>query len=299
MSTWLRLQRAWRCYMLIKFNVLIDRAADKHRAAQQNASRSKFMQHKKEGWWWSVEAERHSRRRDALWGRDVNPWLTQSESLLNTEQVFVFLLLAEAARRRFDHEQSQSIWPWCNNGTKTASVKFFFHQGNRFLSFNNDIRPFHKACHKPVFVRWTACWLWRNIFLIFPKWESLEMINSHRRTSHHLIKLLPHKATSAATIKTKTFGLNSRFKDDKDKIKTSKETLWFDLIWFDLSYSKIICNYFEDQVGLMWMFSGVFALLWQSTEYLWTRHFLRMLFWTLGKNDQRFHYYLTLYRQNN
>lgn len=98
--------------------------------------------------------------------------------------------------------------------------------------FNNDIRPFHKACHKPVFVRWTACWLWRNIFLIFPKWESLEMINSRRRTRHHLIKLLPHKATSAATIKTKTFGLNSRFKDDKDKIKTSKETLWFDLIWF-------------------------------------------------------------------
>lgn len=242
MSTWLRLQRphtctvgcqrAWRCYMLIKFNVLIDRAADKQRAAQQNASHSKFMQHKIKGWWWSVEAERHSRRRDALWGRDVNH---DSLSLRAywTQSRFLFFCCWQKLREddltQNNHSQSDLD---ATMAQKQHQTDLLFIKVIGSSVFNNDIRPFHKACHKPVFVRWTACWLWRNIFLIFPKWESLEMINSHRRTRHHLIKLLPHKATSAATIKTKTFGLNSRFKDDKDKIKTSKETLWFDLIWF-------------------------------------------------------------------
>lgn len=178
MSTWLRLQRphtctvgcqrAWRCYMLIKFNVLIDRAADKHRAAQQNASRSKFMQHKIKGWWWSVEAERHSRRRDALWGRDVNPWLTQSESLLNTEQVFVFLLMAEAARRRFDPEQSQSIWPWCNNGTKTASDWSFVHQGNQFLSFQQWHSSFSQSLSQTCFCTMDCLLIVKKYFFNLP-----------------------------------------------------------------------------------------------------------------------------------
>lgn len=178
MSTWLRLQRphtctvgcqrAWRCYMLIKFNVLIDRAADKHRAAQQNASRSKFMQHKKEGWWWSVEAERHSRRRDALWGRDVNH---DSLSLRAywTQSRFLFFCCWQKLREddltQNNHSQSDLD---ATMAQKQHQTDLLFIKVIGSSVFNNDIRPFSQSLSQTCFCTMDCLLIVKKYFFNLP-----------------------------------------------------------------------------------------------------------------------------------